>query len=119
MAHFLCANNKVTIVEMADEIGASVYYITKFKLLPMLREAGVTFRTGQAIAAVDDGGIRLRDTHTGQCTELKAEAGRIWPRARRSTGTLTTSSMPATLCAAAPCSRPTAMRSPSHGNSDT
>lgn len=74
VAHFLCANNKVTIVEMADEIGASVYYITKFKLLPLLREAGVTFRTGQAIAAVDDGGIRLRDTHTGQCTELKAEA---------------------------------------------
>lgn len=74
VAHFLCANNKVTIVEMADEIGASVYYITKFKLLPILREAGVTFRTGQAIAAVDDGSIRLRDTHTGQCTELKAEA---------------------------------------------
>ena len=74
VAHFLCANNKVTIVEMADEIGASVYYITKFKLLPLLREAGVTFRTGQAIAAVDDGSIRLRDTHTGQCTELKAEA---------------------------------------------
>lgn len=126
VAHFLCANNKVTIVEMADEIGASVYYITKFKLLPLLREAGVTFRTGQAIAAVDDGGIRLRDTHTGQCTELKAEAVVLAmgsrpdrPRARRSTGTLTTSSMPATLCAAAPCSRPTAMRSPSHGNSDT
>ena len=74
VAHFLCANNKVTIVEMADEIGASVYYITKFKLLPLLREAGVTFRTGQAITAVDDGSIRLRDTHTGQCTELKAEA---------------------------------------------
>lgn len=74
VAHFLCANNQVTIVEMADEIGASVYYITKFKLLPLLREAGVTFRTGQAIAAVDDGGIRLRDTHTGQCTELKVEA---------------------------------------------
>lgn len=74
VAHFLCANNKVTIVEMADEIGASVYYITKFKLLPMLREAGVTFRTGQAIAAVDDGSIRLRDTHTGRYTELKAEA---------------------------------------------
>lgn len=74
VAHFLCANNKVTIVEMADEIGASVYYITKFKLLPMLREAGVTFRTGQTIAAVDDGSIRLRDTHTGQYTELKAEA---------------------------------------------
>ncbi len=51
-----------------------MYYITKFKLLPLLRETGVTFRTGQAIAAVDDGSIRLRDTHTGQCTELKAEA---------------------------------------------
>ena len=61
-------------MEIADEIGASVYYITKFKLLPMLREAGVTFRTGQTIAAVDDGSIRLRDTHTGQYTELKAEA---------------------------------------------
>ena len=59
---------------MADEIGASVYYITKFKLLPLLREAGVTFRTGQAIAAVDDGGIRLRDTHSDRCTDWKAEA---------------------------------------------
>ena len=64
---------------MADEIGASVHSITKFDKLNgghCLREAGVTFRTGQAIADRwrYDGGIRSRDTHTGQCTELKAEA---------------------------------------------
>jgi len=73
VAHFLCANNKVTIVEMADEIGASVYYITKFKLLSMLREAGVTFRTGQAIAAVDDGKQTSAPAQSPQADEALKE----------------------------------------------
>ena len=73
-AHFLCGKNKVTIVEMTDVIGASVYYITKFKLLPMLRECGVDFITGHALSTVEADKVSLKDMHSGQTAVLDADA---------------------------------------------
>ena len=48
VAHFLCAENQVTVVEMQKEVGSSIYRTAKYKLLSLLEEAGVKILTQQS-----------------------------------------------------------------------
>lgn len=74
VAHFLCEKNSVSIIEKDKEIGASVYYITKFKLFPMLKDEGVEFITGHSIAGVAEDHILLEDVSDGRIVTHSADA---------------------------------------------
>lgn len=73
VAHFLCADNDVTIVEMQKEVGVSIYRTAKYKLLSLLDEAGVKILTQHAIAGVTDAGALLKKTDTGETVEIDAD----------------------------------------------
>ena len=73
VAHYLCADNKVTVVEMQKEVGTSIYRTAKYKLLSLLDEAGVEILTEHAIAGVTDKGAVLRRMDTGDTVEIDAD----------------------------------------------
>lgn len=73
VAHYLCADNKVTVVEMQKEVGVSIYRTAKYKLLSLLGEAGVEILTEHAIAGVTDKGAVLRRMDTGDTVEIDAD----------------------------------------------
>lgn len=74
VAHFLCAENQVTVVEMQKEVGSSIYRTAKYKLLSLLEEAGVKILTEHAIAGVTDSAAVLRRMDTGEDVEIAADA---------------------------------------------
>lgn len=74
VAHFLCKKNQVTIVEMSDVIGETVYYITKFKLLPLLKDDGVEFMTSHAMTAVTADGVDLLNMKNRQTASLRVDS---------------------------------------------
>lgn len=73
VAHCLCSDNKVTVVEMQKEVGASIYRTAKYKLLSLLNEAGVELLTEHAITGVTDTSAVLRKMDTGESVELPAD----------------------------------------------
>ena len=73
VAHFLCGSNKVTVVEMQDEVGITIYRTAKYKLLSLLEEAGVEILTNHAIAGISDGEIQLRKTDSGEIVSRAAD----------------------------------------------
>ncbi len=73
VAHFLCADNKVTVVEMQKEVGTSIYRTAKYKLLSLLEENGVEILTEHAIAGVEDGRVALKKMGTGETVHIPAE----------------------------------------------
>ena len=73
VAHYLCADNKVTVVEMQKEVGTSIYRTAKYKLLSLLDEAGVEILTEHAIAGVTDKGAVLRRMDAGDTVEIDAD----------------------------------------------
>ena len=73
VAHYLCADNKVTVVEMQKEVGASIYRTAKYKLLALLCEAGVEILTQHAIAGVKEGAAVLKKMDTGEEVEIAAD----------------------------------------------
>lgn len=73
VAHFLCADNKVTVVEMQKEVGTSIYRTAKYKLLSLLEESGVEILTEHAIAGVEDGQVALKKMDTGETVHIPAE----------------------------------------------
>lgn len=73
VAHFLCADNRVTVVEMQKEVGTSIYRTAKYKLLALLEESGVEILTEHAIAGVEDGQAVLKKTDTGETVRIPAE----------------------------------------------
>lgn len=73
VAHYLCADNKVTVVEMQKEVGASIYRTAKYKLLALLGEAGVEILTQHAIAGVKEGAAVLKKMDTGEEVEIAAD----------------------------------------------
>ena len=56
-AHYLCQENKVTIVEMTNTPGATMYPTVRNKLMSILDEDGVEVRLNRALSAVKDGTI--------------------------------------------------------------
>lgn len=73
VAHFLCADNRVTVVEMQKEVGTSIYRTAKYKLLALLEESGVEILTEHAIAGAEDGQAVLKKTDTGETVRIPAE----------------------------------------------
>lgn len=73
VAHFLCDNNKVTVVEMQKEVGVTIYRTARYKLLSLLAESGVEVLTEHAIAGVTDGAVELRKTDTGETVTRPAD----------------------------------------------
>lgn len=73
VAHYLCADNKVTVVEMQKEVGTSIYRTAKYKLLSLLDEAGVKILTEHAIAGVTDTSAVLHKMDTGETVEIPAD----------------------------------------------
>ncbi len=73
VAHFLCENNKVTVVEMQKEVGVTIYRTAKFKLLSLLEESGVEILTEHAIAGVSKDSITMKKMDTGETVTRPAE----------------------------------------------
>lgn len=73
VAHFLCENNKVTVVEMMKEVGVTIYRTAKYKLLSLLDEQGVEILTEHAIAGVGDGKISMKKMDTGEIVTRPAD----------------------------------------------
>lgn len=73
VAHYLCDKNKVTIVEMQDEVGVTIYRTAKYKLVSLLEESGVKIMTGHAISAVVDGGVEVKNMKTGEIESEEAD----------------------------------------------
>lgn len=73
VAHFLCDNNKVTVVEMQKEVGVTIYRTAKFKLLSLLEESGVEILTEHAIAGVSKDSITMKKMDTGETVTRPAD----------------------------------------------
>lgn len=73
VAHFLCEDNKVTVVEMQKEVGTSIYRTARYKLLSLLEESGVEILTEHAIAGVGEGKATLKKMNTGELVDIPAE----------------------------------------------
>ena len=63
-AHYLCQENKVTIVEMTSTPGATMYPTVRNKLMSILDEDGVEVRLNRALSAVKE------DTIVMDCTDV-------------------------------------------------
>ncbi len=63
-AHYLCQENKVTIVEMTNTPGATMYPTVRNKLMSILDEDGVEVRLNRALSAVKE------DTIVMDCTDV-------------------------------------------------
>ena len=73
VAHYLCADNQVTVVEMQKEVGVTIYRTARYKLLSLLAESGVEVLTEHAIAGVTDGAVELKKTDTGEVVTRPAD----------------------------------------------
>lgn len=68
-AHYLCQENKVTIVEMTNTTGATMYPTVRNKLMSILDEDGVEVRLNRALSAVKDGTIVMDCTDAAEPTQ--------------------------------------------------
>ncbi len=68
-AHYLCQENKVTIVEMTNTPGATMYPTVRNKLMSILDEDGVEVRLNRALSAVKDGAIVMDCTDAAEPTQ--------------------------------------------------
>ena len=73
VAHYLCANNQVTVVEMQKEVGTSIYRTAKYKLLSLLQENGVEILTQHALAGVGEGTVELKQLPGGETVSVDAD----------------------------------------------
>ena len=65
-------DNKVSIVEMADEIAPGVWHQHVNDIMPRLSERNVTFHTSQKLVAIKDGTVVLEDKK-GNRTETETD----------------------------------------------
>ncbi|MDO4313028.1 MAG: FAD-dependent oxidoreductase [Eubacteriales bacterium] len=63
-AEYLCEKNTVTVIEMMNAVGTTLYASVSKLLLNRLAENGTTIMTGHALKAVEDGKIDLSVTAT-------------------------------------------------------
>ena len=68
-AHYRCQENKVTIVEMTNTPGATMYPTVRNKLMSILDEDGVEVRLNRALSAVKDGTIVMDCTDAAEPTQ--------------------------------------------------
>lgn len=73
VAHYLCENNSVTVVEMQKEVGVTIYRTAKYKLLSLLEEEGVEILTERAITGVNGNAVVLKNMTNGEPEEISAD----------------------------------------------
>lgn len=69
----LAKENKVTVVEMMNEVGTSLYASVRGALLKRLAAAGVEILTGHGLSGVSDREITLSITETAHSEKRKAD----------------------------------------------
>ncbi len=67
--------NRVTIVEMADEIAPGAWFQLVDDEMERIRPYGTKILTGTKLCSIEDGGVIVEDKATGEQTEIKA--GRV------------------------------------------
>ena len=67
-------NNKVIIVEMADETAPGVWMQHPNDVIPRLEDAGTMFYLSKKLIAIDEDGVTVEDTKTKRITKLDADA---------------------------------------------
>ena len=67
-------NNKVIVVEMADEVAPGVWMQHPDDVIPRLEENGTMFYLSKKLVAIDEEGITVEDTKTNRTTKLDADA---------------------------------------------
>ena len=72
-AEWLSADNHVTVVEMLDKVGGSLYPSIVMHLQKTIAENGGQVLTGKKLSAVKDGEVIITDTKTGAEEALKAD----------------------------------------------
>lgn len=65
--------NKVTIIEMADEIAPSAWFQHVDDALPVLEKAGTKFLTSHKLLSVSQSGIELEDLKSKKTVSLKVD----------------------------------------------
>ena len=74
-AHFLTEQgNKVTVVEMANEIAPGTWMQHKDDILPKLKKADTTFMTGKKLTEINTDSITVEDTKKKKQTSIKTDA---------------------------------------------
>ncbi len=66
--------HRVTVVEMLDKVGGNLYPSITMHLVQEIMKAGGAIAKGKQLTAVKDGGVTVKDTKTGEETELPADA---------------------------------------------
>ena len=67
-------NNKVIVVEMADETAPGVWMQHPNDVIPRLEDAGTMFYLSKKLIAIDEDGVTVEDTKTKRTTKLDADA---------------------------------------------
>lgn len=66
--------NRVTVVEMARQAGASLYATVRLFLTGRLQTAGVKILTGKKLTEIRPGEVALADSHSGEVSTLAVDA---------------------------------------------
>lgn len=74
VAHFLCSDNQVTLVEMQPEVGMSIYRTYRNELQSILENEGVNIIVNHAIAGVTDTDISMKNMLTGEIEHEPVDA---------------------------------------------
>ena len=67
-------NNKVIVVEMADEVAPGVWMQHPNDVIPRLEDAGTIFYLSKKLVSIDKEGVTVEDTKTKRITKLDADA---------------------------------------------
>ena len=67
-------NNKVIVVEMADEVAPGVWMQHPNDVIPRLEKADTKFYLSKKLTSIDEDGITVEDTKTKRTTKLDADA---------------------------------------------
>jgi len=65
--------NKVTIVEMADEIAPGAWFQLVDDEMERIRPYGTKILTGTKLCSIEDGGVTVEDKATGEQSKIKAD----------------------------------------------
>ncbi len=76
-AHYLCKDNRVTIVEMTDTPGSTMYPTVRNKLLTILKEDGVELLLNRALSAVEPGRIVMDCTGKGESGQAALDVDEV------------------------------------------
>jgi len=64
---------KVTVVEMLDKVGGNLYPSITMHLVTEIKKAGGDVVTGKAVTEITDKAVVVKDTKTGEISEIPAE----------------------------------------------